>query len=885
MKILIRASYPNYHMVRRYAQCGPEVFNCDVDDASNTLEGNKPGTVIYTLDGEETPREFPPRWYDMYLLLKTRGEQKEAFLRLLLAEHDGTATAEQKQTLAAHRSAFRRSIIDYVRDHPVEENEELVTALTENHYTDDEISYKGRMLLDLTQNCYPVPDFVILTAQLFRHPEHVEERLAQAISNLEVMTRQELGATHNPLVFAIRCAMPQYIPGLMPTLLNVGVTRQVYESLCSSHDEGMGNRVYLSTLHTLCELVGIERKYDSSDVALSAKLQQQRIEEMEREIKEARADGERLLTDAFYQALQLKRNVYAFYKDNQDLILTFMQGKEASPSLILQRMVWTIGNNASYPGVLYSRHSRTGKGSQIESYRNIFGEEIMTGDVTSDDCAYTNRDTIKKRFPAVYHFHPLLVKLEERYHSPVTIEFAVETRPRQVSLFSVLQLNMSEMTGRAALVAAIDLLREHRIGRSQVMDIIKPYHLRQIVSAAIDDRSMQRLQFFGRGISVLPRTAISAVLCFSAARAREMVAKGSQVCLCQERFVPEDTITLNEVHAILSMTPAAIHVVTACRGYGIPALLDLHSFGIRMEEREGETVVVNAEGAVLHEGDIITVSSKQQTIYKGTADFKPARFTKYLHGEQVQLEGDEVQFFADMKSAYETYQDIVTSEQASVIDDLDKLARLIRLELQDRPDTARALVNNWYSFHADQYVQEVLQSKMGSHLDQSRVFLLLDIQRQVQFFQTVSQICMERGLNGLTAGSFMLGRFVSRPISTSVWNRLSDRIVAFLLNEYVLYEKYQQVLAEVGEIRLARAHSRIETEGIDNMTINNFDLYTFVPLICSMHDWNQIARQLEGIEHQDNTHILVQKLSHPLEEIFDMSKPYVVKQVDQNRMP
>jgi hypothetical protein len=256
-----------------------------------------------------------------------------------------------------------------------------------------------------------------------------------------------------------------------------------------------------------------------------------------------------------------------------------------------------------------------------------------------------------------------------------------------------------------------------------------------------------------------------------------------------------------------------------------------------------------------------------------------------LHGEQVQLEGDEVQFFADMKSAYETYQDIVTSEQASVIDDLDKLARLIRLELQDRPDTARALVNNWYSFHADQYVQEVLQSKMGSHLDQSRVFLLLDTQRQVQFFQTVSQICMERGLNGLTAGSFMLGRFVSRPISTSVWNRLSDRIVAFLLNEYVLYEKYQQVLAEVGEIRLARAHSRIETEGIDNMTINNFDLYTFVPLICSMHDWNQIARQLEGIEHQDNTHILVQKLSHPLEEIFDMSKPYVVKQVDQNRMP
>ena len=61
MKILIRASYPNYNMVCRYAQDGPEVFNRNVDDADNVLEGNKPGTVIYTLDGETTRREFPPR--------------------------------------------------------------------------------------------------------------------------------------------------------------------------------------------------------------------------------------------------------------------------------------------------------------------------------------------------------------------------------------------------------------------------------------------------------------------------------------------------------------------------------------------------------------------------------------------------------------------------------------------------------------------------------------------------------------------------------------------------------------------------------------------------------------------------------------------------------
>ena len=884
MEILIRASYPNYYMVRRFAEQGPEVFNCDVDDVNNTLEGNKPGTVIYRYEKNGKRHEFPPRWYDMYWLLKARGEEKESYLRLLLAEHDGTATPDQLQCLSKLRKEFRETIIRYVESHPIPDNDELITPLTDRHFTDDEISHKGRMLVELTQNCYPVPDFVILTAECFKHPEHLEERLRQAIHYLEVMTNQKLGDSVHPLVFAIRCAMPQYIPGLMPTQLNIGVTRTAYEAMaCKGSRATMANRVYLSTLHTIAEMLGKESKYEESDIKLSDSEQRERIVTMEALIRAAREDGDRLLTDAYYQVQKLLEHVRDFYIENQDLILTFMQGRQAFPSFILQRMVWTIGNNESYPGVLYSRHSRTGKGSQLESYRNIFGEEIMTGDVTSEDRSYTNREDIKEKFPAVFHFHPLLAKLEERYHSPVTIEFAVESRPNQLSMFSVLQLNMSELTGRSALISAIDLLREGRIQKQHVMDIIKPYHLRQIVSAAIDDQSLKKLQYFGGGLSVLPRTAITAVLCFSASKAREMAAKGNQVCLCQERFVPEDTIVLNEVHAILSLSPAAIHVVTACRGYGIPALVNLNKYGIRSEIRDGERVLVNSEGQVLKELDHITLSSHRQTIFKGDAVFKPARFTKFLRGEKVQLAPDEVQFFNDMKSAYETYQEIVTSEQASVIDDLDKLARLIRLELQDKPEVAKGIVNNWYSDHSDQYVQQVLQSKMGSHQDQSRVFNLLGNTRKVHFFQTVSQICLDNGLSGLRAGSFMIGRFVSKPLPTAVWNRLSDRQVAFLLNEYVLYEKYLHVLEEVGEIRLARAHSRIETEGVDNMVISNFEMHNFIPLLCSIHDWGLVASALENMEHQDNTHILIEKLSRPLDQIFDMTQKWVVDEIEKCR--
>ncbi len=888
-EFLIRASYPNYYMVKKYADEGRAIFNRNIEDKDNVLAGNKPGTVIYYLKGDPSRHEYPPRWYDMYYLMRLRDERQRHFLEMLLRERFGEAMCDERKSptyepypiaeLEEMRNTFRNVCRRYVAMHPLDNSSKLITTLTDGDFSDEQISHKGRMLLDLTRNCYPVPDFCIITAEAFTQPHLLPHLTEQAIHNLEVMTNYELGSSHHPLVFAIRCAMPQYIPGLMPTLLNIGVTRQAYNGLREHYVESMANRVYLSTLHTLCEMLSIERRYDKNDIELTAEEQTSRIYIMEQAIADARDDGQRLLTDAHYQALTLMSYVRDFYVDNQDLILTFMQGKQAYPSFILQRMVWTIGNEESYPGVLYSHHSRTGVGKQIESYRNIFGEEIMTGDVTSIDIAYNQRNEIKDDYPAVFHFDPLLESLEQRHKSPVTIEFAVETRPRQVSLFAVLQLNMSEMTGRSALVSSIDLLRKGIIQPNDVINLIKPYHLRQIVSNAIDDRSMARLDFFGRGLSVLPRTAITATLCFSATKAQAIKKQGTAVCLCQERFVPEDTITLGELDAILSMTPAAIHVVTACRGYGIPALMDLQNYGIR---REGDTLV-NADGLVIHELDKITLSSKQQTIYKGVADYKPARFTKFLNGDEVPIEPDERPMFEEMKAAYLEYQSIVNSQRTTFISDVNKLARIIRCELQNKPVAARELANSWYSDNSDLYIEQVLQSKMGDHLDQSRVFNFLDNRLKIDFFQRAAKACMERGLCGLKAGSFMLGRFVARPLSKTIWNSLSNTIVAFLLNEYVLYEKYLHVLEEVGEIKQARAHSRIETEGIDNMIINNFDLRLFIPLLYSAHDMNTVAHDLEQIEHQDNTHLLVEKLSRPIDQIFDMTKPWIVAEIEEKK--
>ena len=868
-KFFIRAHYPNFYMIKLYAEQGRSIFY-----KQNEKEGNKPGTVIYTLKGSTQTHNIAPLWYDVYYLLTHKGAEQVHYLSLLIEEQEKKAIVPELETL---RNKQHEDLKNYYLNNPLFSNQNIVPSVEETKFQETEVSNKGRMLLELTNLCYPVPDFCILSATSF-NAENRAENIQKALSNLEIMTRKKLGSDTDPLVFAIRSAMPQYIPGLMPTLLNVGVTKKAYQALCAKLGKETANRIYLSALHNLAELLDLPDPNPENPDRLNINLQTEEITILENAI-EAKDDGHELLTNALYQATRLIEHVRNFYIKNQDLILTFMQGKKAHPSFILQKMVWTIGNDESYPGVLHSRHSRTGVGSQIESYRNIFGEEIMTGNVTSIDNEYFDREEIKDKFPAVYHFHPLLPKLEQRYLSPVTIEFAVESKPNEVSLFSVLQLNKSELTGRSALLSSIDLYEKGFIKPEDVVNLIRPYHLRQIISDSIDDNSFSKLKFFSKGLNVLPRTAITAVLCFSTSQARKAKREGKSVCLCQERFIPEDTIVLNEVDAILSMEQAAIHVVTACRGYGISAFMNLREYGITMKENS----LVNADGLEIKAFDYITLSSKRKSIYIGVADYKPARFLKYLSGQQINFEPKEKPVFESMKVAYEKYQHIVTSTKTNYITDIDTLARLIRCDLQDKPEMAEKIVNSWYETQTDNYITQLLESKMGSHSDQSRVFSFLTTENKIQFFRQACQRCFEQQKSGLKAGSFMLGRFISsQPLPKQFWKNFSEKEIAFMLNEYVLYEKYLKVLAEVGETKLTRAHAKIEDEGMHNLGISNFELTNFVPLMVINCNWNEIigsANMLYNI--QEDTIRLFNLLSQPIEKTFNLQQPWTAAKIEK----
>lgn len=901
MDFKIRASYPNYYMMHLFASCEGDISE-SIFAVENRPEGNKPGTVIYRFDNEDESHEIAPRWYDIhYLLTSESKEQSEHFLMLLIKERDGDKSVGEE--LKRLRNQLHDKIKKYVNENPLHDDIYVVSTLSNPVLHSEQIvSNKGKMLLTLTKECYAVPDFCIMTSKAFCRDDQ-EELLRKAITNLEIMTQSKLGDSENPLVFAMRSAMPQYIPGLMPTLLNIGMNRTAHKALIKKHGINMANRIYLNNLGNIFDMLGITEKSIVDENKLSCEEQNERIAHMESLIIEQEQGDSRILDDCFYQVLRFTYYIRSFYLNNKQLVMTFMRGKQTFPSLILHKMVWTIGNDSSCPGVLYSRDSNTGNGRQIETYPDIFGEEIMTGNISATNWSYTDRKDIKEIFPAVYHFDPLLENLERKLKSPVTIEFGIETIPGKASLFAVLQLNKSELTGRAALVSSIEMFLNRKItdstldyyislknnnfidsnrhpiiDKKNIIELIRPYHLRQVFSDTIDDKAFSELTYFGKGVNVLPRTATSARICFSTSEATKMKEEGFPVCICKQRFTPEDTITLNEVDAIMSLTPAAIHVVTACRGYGIPALLNLGNSGMRLDGNK----LINAENKVLHSGDWITLSSKKMTIYEGRATFKPARFRGFLNGDNIIIDDNERLIFNELKIAYTIYQDIINSSHVNFITDIDSLARLISYDLNTKPEKARDVVNTWYNLHPELYQDQVLDSKMGSHMEQSRVFEFLEIEKKVDFFKSIIQKCKKSRISGLDAGSFMLGRFLAKPLPRTFWETFTPDEIAFMLNEYVLYEKYLAVIQEVGETKLMRAHKQIISKDLQEIELKSITLYVFVPLKMTETNWKDVEYQANLLHNlQDNTLYIIRMLSKPLENIFDLSTRWIMDKVEE----
>ena len=840
------------NFVRNYPGYSPPVVDFE-------LKGGGAGSIVVSES-------------DIPLLCNDDTDKAKRYLCLILDARQGDTKAAMKLL-----SVLQEYSSGAANDSPPSDSGFVVPCTSRESHSEQAISQKAFTLLRLSQLGYPVPEFVVLTAQAYEdRDQNLEKHLSAAITALEMVTAQKLGAGKSPLVFAIRCATGHYIPGVMDTYLNVGVTEGSLPCLETMYGSFPARKMFLNNLRNLCHLLNPEAH--AADVrAVRAVLPPDETDRLIERLSDLLRKADRkLLEDPYAQAEFVARQAYKHFEENQELVVTLCRETEHYPSLILQKMICTVRHENAYAGVICSRHTQTGIGIELQTAHNIFGEEMMTGEAEIEFTAFNDREAIKERFPAVYHFAPQLQELEREFESPVTIEFAVEAT-RRSQWFALLQLNETAMAGRAALAAVVDMHKSGTISRRRVTELIRPYHIKQLTSDTIDQEVFDKLSPFCSGVSVLPRSAVSARLYFTGEAALKAKSMGGNVCLCKTTFVPTDTVVMREMDAIISLTSAAIHVVTICHSLGIPALLSLETNGV---ELQAGGRLVNSQGMEIREGDWITLSSRRHTLYLGEGKFAPGRLLRYMKGEPVVLEQEEQKTFASIAYSYRYYQQLTKDLAADQTSTLSEVTRLVNFELRRESEEARRLVNSWFDERETMYMEEVLKSDIGDHLGQSNVFEMLTLDRKVRFFKLALAKCSREEISGYEAGAFMLGRFLCMRYPAAFWKAFSPAEIGLLVNEWVLFEKYMHVLHNVGERKVLMARKQILKGGLEQLSLHPGNVQSLITLKLSGVPLQEVRESLPKWTDPQSAKVL-ELLQQPYRAFYNFQAVWSVRQLEK----
>ena len=311
------------------------------------------------------------------------------------------------------------------------ETDEVIPYTTSRSFSEVEISNKGSILLDLSGYGFATADFCLLAAKAHGlPPDRLEKCLRNTIRNLEILSGRKLGDPENPLLIAMRSALPEYLPGFMPTYLNVGLIPEMLPGLPRRYGEEAALRIRLSNRKTILEALDPEAFRDIERQIHPDRTMEENIDlisSIEALIKE---HDPRLLTSAYKQIRFFLAKTYAYYEGHLDALRNFMVRETHHPTVIFQRMVCSVIDRESYAGVLYSRHPRLGTGVLLQFARTIYGEDLMTGRLPAEERYFQSREETREEFPAVYHFWNRLAQLEEVFR--LSRDGRVHRRPRDI---------------------------------------------------------------------------------------------------------------------------------------------------------------------------------------------------------------------------------------------------------------------------------------------------------------------------------------------------------------------------------------------------------------------------------------------------------------------
>ena len=486
---------------------------------------------------------------------------------------------------------------------------------------------KGANLAEMTNIGLPVPrGFTVTTEACTKYYEDGEklnssiiEEIESKIKELEKITGKTMGDTKNPLLVSVRSGARASMPGMMDTVLNLGLNDDVAEGFSEvTNNPRFVYDSYRRFIQMFADVVmgfpksSFERLFDKIkeeknveyDTELNADDLKEVIEIYKGEYKKyANADFPQ---DPKEQLIEAVKAVFRSW--NNDRAITYRRLNdipgEWGTAVNVQEMVYGNKGETSGTGVAFTRNPATGENKLYGEYlMNAQGEDVVAGIRTPKSI-----ETLKEVMPECYEeFKKICKILEDHYRDMQDMEFTIEDG----KLF-MLQTRNGKRTAKAALKIAVDLVNEGMISKEEALLKIEPKQLDQLLHPNFDDASLKAAKVIATGLAASPGAA-TGKLCFTAEDVIKMHEAGEKdLILARLETSPEDIEGMNLAHGILTVRGGMTsHAAVVARGMGTCCV---SGCGDIIVDEENKTLKLK-DGTTFHEGDFISLDGSTGNVY------------------------------------------------------------------------------------------------------------------------------------------------------------------------------------------------------------------------------------------------------------------------------
>ncbi|OJF75952.1 MAG: pyruvate, phosphate dikinase [Treponema sp. CETP13] len=489
----------------------------------------------------------------------------------------------------------------------------------------DILGGKGANLAEMTNLGIPVPAGFTLSTEVCKlyyenneqYPETLHEEVANNLKKLEKITGKKLGDEKDPLLVSVRSGAAISMPGMMDTILNLGLTDKSVKGIAKKSGNArfawdayrrfiqMFGDVAMGVPHAQFEEAIDEIKVEKG-VKLDTELDAQDLEKLVNMYKKLykKYTNTDFPQDPIEQMWGAIDAVFGSWMNERAIkyrAMNAIRGLDGT-AVNIQSMVFGNFGNDSGTGVCFSRNPSTGEHKFYGEYlMNAQGEDVVAGIRTPQPI-----DSLKNENEKVYNqLCEIRDRLERHYRDMQDMEFTVQ----QGELF-LLQTRNGKRTGHAAIRCAVEMEKEHLIDKQTAVMRVTPEQLDQLLHPQISKKAIENSVILTKGLNASPGAACGQIV-FTANEADSWVKEGHRVILVRKDTSPEDISGMAVSEGILTATGGMTsHAAVVARGMGRPCVCGAHE------------IVFDADVVFIGEnkfkrGDYITVDGSTGNIYKG----------------------------------------------------------------------------------------------------------------------------------------------------------------------------------------------------------------------------------------------------------------------------